>query len=72
MSFAKQLIIKGTAPNKLIPIKPFKLDKTNLNKPSRFEFEFKHDGKNYAYGFVLNNKWILEEWLYEINQVDEK
>jgi AAA15 family ATPase/GTPase len=72
MSFAKQLIIKGTAPNKLIPIKPFKLDKTTLNKPSRFEFEFKHAGKNYAYGFVLNNKWILEEWLYEINPVDEQ
>ncbi|WP_083234083.1 AAA family ATPase [Candidatus Marithrix sp. Canyon 246] len=72
MSFAKQLIVKGTAPNKFIPIKPFKLDKTSLNKPSRFEFEFKHGGKNYAYGFVLNNKWILEEWLYEINQVDEQ
>jgi len=72
MDFAKQLITTGTQPNKFIPISPFKLDETYLDKPSRFEFEFKQGGKNYAYGFSLNHQWILEEWLYEINQVNEK
>jgi len=72
MDFAKQLITKGTSPDKVIPIKPFKLDEAYLKKPSRFEFEFKQNGKTYAYGFSLNTQWILEEWLYEINSVDEK
>jgi AAA15 family ATPase/GTPase len=72
MDFAKQLITKGTSPDKVIPIKPFKLDEAYLKKPSRFEFEFKQNGKTYAYGFSLNSQWILEEWLYEINSVDEK
>jgi len=72
MDFAKKLITKGTPPNKFIPLTPFKLDETYLEKPSRFEFEFKQGDKNYAYGFSLNHQWILEEWLYEINQIDEK
>jgi len=72
MDFAKQLITKGTSPDKVIPIKPFKLDEAYLKKPSRFEFEFKQNGKTYAYGFSLNTQWILEEWLYEINSIDEK
>jgi AAA15 family ATPase/GTPase len=72
MDFAKKLITKGTPPNKFIPLTPFKLDETCLEKPSRFEFEFKQGDKNYAYGFSVNHQWILEEWLYEINQIDEK
>ncbi|MEN8220459.1 MAG: ATP/GTP-binding protein [Pseudomonadota bacterium] len=72
MDFAKKLITEGTEPNKFIPLSSFKLDETSLDKPSRFEFEFKQSGKNYAYGFSLNHQWILEEWLYEINQIDEK
>jgi len=72
MDFAKQLITKGTPPDKFIPLKPFKLDEAYRDKPSRFEFEFKQEGKIYAYGFSLNTQWILEEWLYEINSVDEK
>jgi len=50
MDFAKKLITKGTPPNKFIPLTPFKLDETCLEKPSRFEFEFKQGDKNYAYG----------------------
>ena len=37
-----QRIIEGNLPSgKSIPYNPFKLDKTCMNKPSRFEFEIK-------------------------------
>ena len=66
MSFAQDIIVEGVDKNKNIPIRNFKLDKSCYNKPSRFEFEFKHNNKQYAYGFLLDELKIHEEWLYEI------
>lgn len=72
MNFAKK-IIKNDIP--LSSNKMFcKVDKENENKPSKFEFEFIKKNKCYAYGFtmILKEKRILSEWLYEINENDQK
>ncbi len=66
IDFAKRLIIKGVDKNKNILIKKFKLDRSCLDKPSRIEFEFKCQEKQYAYGFVVNEASVYEEWLFEI------
>ncbi|MFA8341390.1 MAG: ATP/GTP-binding protein [Rhodothermaceae bacterium] len=70
--FAKKMIIEGIKPDHNILVTPFKLHKESLDKPSRFEFEFKKNNKNYAYGFILNNEFVLEEWLYQVDKRTEK
>lgn len=47
-----------------IPIKRFAFDSDALKEPAEFEVFFKHKNNEYQYGFSLDNKQILEEWLY--------
>ncbi len=71
MDFARNFIVSGVAKNRTIPIKPFKLDSQCHHKPARFEFELRCQGKQYAYGFALNNHQVMEEWLFEMgHQLD--
>lgn len=72
VQFAKELIIKGREKNQSIPINCFKLDDACINKPSKFEFEFRVHEKNYAYGFLLSSEKIIEEWLYEFDKEKDK
>lgn len=50
--------------------KYFRLDKESLNKPTKFEFEIEINNEFFSYGFslLLNDKEIVEEWLYEIGK----
>lgn len=47
-----------------IRIKPFKLDRSWLNKPSSFEIIFKTEGIKYVYGFSATKEKIIDEYLY--------
>ncbi|HID99808.1 MAG TPA: ATP-binding protein [Thiotrichaceae bacterium] len=71
MQFARNFIVHGVAKNRNINVKPFKLDSTCDTKPSRFDFEFQSQGRQYAYGFCINKKQVLEEWLFELGQDDD-
>ncbi len=51
------------APNVVLPIVPFKLDKETINKPSEFEIKFLVDGIRYVYGFKADRKNVYEEYL---------
>lgn len=51
-------------PDEPIPRWPFRLDGHSANEPSTFVFEFVVEGVRYEYGFALNDRLILEEWLY--------
>ena len=64
ISFAHDLILNGTKSGQAIQLNPFKLSKKNLASPSRFEFIIKHKGVVYSYGFVVNSKIVLQEWLF--------
>jgi AAA15 family ATPase/GTPase len=66
IDFAKNFIVKGVEKNKSIEVTRFKLDKTCYQKPSRFEFEFRYKGKQFAYGFSIDNRSVYDEWLFEI------
>ncbi|MEN3753436.1 AAA family ATPase [Mangrovibacter sp. SLW1] len=68
MKHAQIMIVNGRKAGVSLPYFPFKLDDGFENKPSRFEFEFKVRDKNYAYGFLADQKNIKEEWLYEIGK----
>lgn len=66
MNFAKNFIVDGVEKNSMIPVIPFKLDKTCDDQPSRFEFEFRLAEKQFAYGFLVDRTNVYEEWLFEI------
>lgn len=43
---------------------PFKLDRSCIEKPSKFEIIFKHENVKYAYGFSVDEEKVHEEYLY--------
>ncbi len=71
MAFARNLIVNGTRPKQTLDVQPFRLCKNPDAVPSRFEFEFIAAGQAYAYGFVLDQHRIQEEWLYLIQREKE-
>jgi uncharacterized protein len=73
IEFAKNVILNGltiTATEN----KHFRLDAQRIEQPTTFEFEFKSNGKMYAYGVVLSlkNRKIQEEWLFELLKTTDK
>ncbi len=72
IEFGRNLVLKGTKPEHTIDYKKFKLDLAYATKNTYIEYEIQHKNKNYAYGFILNHKEIVEEWLYEIGKTTEK
>jgi AAA15 family ATPase/GTPase len=71
IDFGRKTVLKGTKPEQPVSTSFYKLDKKFLNKPTYVEYEIQHKGKNYAYGFILNAKEIIDEWLFEINKSGE-
>jgi len=72
IDFGRKMIVRGQADGQIIDYKKYRLDNEAMGLDSRMEFEIQASGKNYAYGFVFNNKEIVEEWLYEISRRTQK
>lgn len=72
LSFAKALVVKGTQPDSLIPVEPFRLDAKGAEQPSRFGFELLIDEIIYEFSFAVTRKAILEEKLVVITSTSEK
>jgi uncharacterized protein len=72
MSFAKNLVVKGTQPDSLIPLEPFRLDSSKDNRPTRFSFELLVEEAIYEFSFAVTRKEILEEKLVQIASASEK
>lgn len=47
-----------------IPRSPFRLDRESLLEPSRFEVELVLEGVRYTYGFAVDDKRVISEWLH--------
>lgn len=71
IAFGKRLVTEGTLAGMPIEFSKYRLDMASAEKGSRLEFEIQAGGKNYAYGFVLNDGAVAEEWLYEISKRGE-
>ena len=63
MSSAVQNSQRQWAPEGPIPREPFLLDPQSKLDPSSFEVDLLLDGVRFHYGFTLNDREILEEWL---------
>jgi len=65
---AARVIISGTtSKNEGFNIDKFAFDDESFLKPTKFEFEFKTEKGIYAYGLVIQQFKIKEEWLYSIS-----
>lgn len=67
MNFAQRFVIDGTRPKQRVPVEPYRLDRSRLTQPSRFEFEFAVNEHIYAYGFLVDARSVHEEWLYAVD-----
>ena len=63
MSGAVQNSQRQWAPEGPIPREPFLLDPSSRLDPSSFEVDLLLDGVRFHYGFTLNDREILAEWL---------
>jgi len=62
----KEMVVESAAGQKRgdkLPVTPFRLSQTSLNKPSEFEVIFIVDQVRYQYGFSATAERIHEEWL---------
>ncbi|MBN2525740.1 MAG: ATP-binding protein [Deltaproteobacteria bacterium] len=72
LSFAKALVVKGTQPDSLIAVEPFRLDAKGAEQPSRFGFEILIGEIMYEFNFAVTRKEVLEEKLVVITSTSEK
>lgn len=69
MDYAKEIVLNNLD-NVDTYKKYFRLDNESLKKATKFEFELELKNRFFSYGFssILNQKEIVEEWLYEIGK----
>jgi len=72
LSFAKDMIVRGTQPEAYIPVMPFRLDSACLKAPTLLSFELFTDNRCYEFGFKVTSEKVVEEWLIEIRKTTEK
>lgn len=70
--FMKELIVRGTRPESLIPVDSYLLDDNSFDLPSFFKIDLLIDEVIYEYSFSLNRKEVLEEKLVELTNYSEK
>lgn len=72
LNFAKGLVVKGTQPDSLIAVEPFRLDVQGVAQPVRFAFELLIDEMIYGFSFAVTRKAVKEEKLVLISSASEK
>jgi len=74
LKFMKSLILNSSKEGQAteeIPIESFRLSTETESKPSFFEIVFLMDGKVHRYGFEVNKKEIISEWLFYVPTIRE-
>lgn len=62
---------KETQATDAIPTEPFRLSTETWDKPSFFEIAFLVEGKRYRYGFEVDRKRVISEWLFTVPTIRE-
>ena len=72
LNFIKNLVVRGTEPDSLILVEPYRLDSRCLEKPSRFKLELLINEIIYEFSFAATGKSVIEEKLVQITSTSEK
>ncbi|MDR1828871.1 MAG: ATP-binding protein [Methylobacteriaceae bacterium] len=70
--FAQNLVVNGTKPDGTIPVEPFRLDTSQVGRPSRLKFELLIDETIYEFSFAMTREAIVEEKLTLVAGTSEK
>ncbi len=65
LEFAVKLVLEGRRPGEWMYARPFKLDAACATGRSRFELHFSVGSAQYSYGFEIDSRSVLQEWLFE-------
>lgn len=69
VQFAQSFIRLGLSKDAtMIEVKPFRLQRENLYKPSKFQFDIKIADTVFSYGFSLDGYSVKEEYLYVLGE----
>ncbi len=74
LAFMRQLVLssaKESQAGEPIGTEPFRLSTETENEPSFFEVVFLVDGVQYRYGFEVNLKQVVSEWLFSVPSTKE-
>lgn len=74
LNFMRTLVLsssRNTQVGEPISVEPFRLSTTTEGEPSRFEIVFLTDEVQYRYGFEVNTKEVVNEWLYRLGSIRE-
>jgi hypothetical protein len=63
ISFAQNFILRGSAPDALIDVTPFKLQ-SKIAPSSKLEFVILVGSTIFTYGFLVSKEHVKEEWLF--------
>ena len=63
LSFLEGLVLRGTEPKKPTGRRAFLFDKISGKKPTELSLQFIEDGRVYAYGAQVGDRFIEAEWL---------
>ncbi len=72
LNFVKGFVVRGSQPDSMIPVEPYRLDSSNAGKPSRFLLELLINSIIYEFSFSVTRKAVIEEKLVEIRSTSEK
>jgi AAA15 family ATPase/GTPase len=63
LSFVQRLVVQGVQPGQPIERQRFLFGAADAMEPSAFEVRFTAGERSFSYGFQVNDKEVLEEWL---------
>ncbi|HKK02160.1 MAG TPA: ATP-binding protein [Desulfuromonadales bacterium] len=72
LNFARTLVVRGTQPESLIPVEPFRLSGESLKEPSSFKFELLLGDAIFEFSFSVDRNRVVEEKLVEVLVTTEK
>jgi AAA15 family ATPase/GTPase len=73
-TFMRQLTLESSKESQVeqpLGVEPFRLSTETENEPSFFEAVLITDGSQYRYGFEVNNKEVVSEWLFSFPGIRE-
>ncbi len=71
LSFVKSFVVRGSQPDSLVPVDPFRLNTDSEKVPSRFSLELLIDEDIYEFSFAVSRNSVVEEKLVLIKSTSE-
>lgn len=65
LEFGTSLALDGEQPGEPLRVSPFRLDSDCAHQPARFEWQLAASSTRYSYGYEVDSRAVLSEWLFK-------